>query len=365
MSPKSFSIRNQGRVWSRSWRESSLNLKLTIFILALVGTAGLIGGIILDVHGAWTSLPFVTNIVSGATAASFGVIFALVILQTITRNQAEAQNRREAERLYRGGLVNLRTAALAIFTSASREDLRDILQVLAKMDRSIPSFKDLVSVGNKPPDYSNFVSRLPGSAAEVQACAGSLAEHVPRAEERREAWTTLQAQWRFFSVDVRGRAFTADLQWLSPEEYHKLQVTFGNPESSPTDLLGPLRYAARNYAHAVNSAILGAEDDRGSERVSSRPTDHKHRRLVSASCASVLRRLRLRWARLGTSGRSGAAMNTAPVDAERVAEASKVRAATKGAAARLSSELGESQRRFREFSAALDVVDRQAVSPDS
>jgi hypothetical protein len=143
ISLRTFGIRKQGHAWLRSWRESSFNLKLTISILALFGTAGLVGGTILDVRGGWTSLPFVTNMVSGATAASFGVIFALVILQTITRNQAEAQNRREAERLYRRGLADLQTAARSIFTSASRENLSDILRILARMDGSIPSFKDL------------------------------------------------------------------------------------------------------------------------------------------------------------------------------------------------------------------------------
>src|SRR5689334_4938235 len=122
MHPERSSVSKQEqRRWTLFWRESDVRIRLIILILASGGVAGVAIGIILDIRGIWSKLPFTTNLVSGVTGACFGVIFALVILQSVTRKQAEAQSRRQAEPLYRRGLADLEAAARGLFSFASEQ----------------------------------------------------------------------------------------------------------------------------------------------------------------------------------------------------------------------------------------------------
>lgn len=253
--------KREQRRGARSQRVSDAKVRLGIAIFALLGAAGAVIGIILDQSGFWSNHPFTTNVVSGTAGGCIGIAFALLVVQNFARRLAESQSRREAERIYRRGLTDLEAAARGIFSFVSDDDpVNRIIQILERIDHMLPSEKMPIRVGNTPPDVSSVIKRLPTRKAEVSEFEKQLHRYDPRLDQIRTAWANLQAQWHFFSSDVRGRVFGADLAWLSAEDYHQLQQAFGNPGKSPLESLTLIRLGCRTYVHELYIVIRQGED---------------------------------------------------------------------------------------------------------
>ena len=68
---------------ARFWTSVSPVVRRTCYVLWCLGTALLFLGVIGDIQKWWTERPFVTNVVSSATTALFGIPIALIFLQRL------------------------------------------------------------------------------------------------------------------------------------------------------------------------------------------------------------------------------------------------------------------------------------------
>jgi hypothetical protein len=262
MRPKpSSTYRSAQGWWNSIWADTTT--RRTILFCALVGIALFVFGIWLDVRGNWSSLPFVTNLASSLTGASFGIIFALLILQYVTHMQAEAQGRREAERLYRRGLAELQLAAQAVVSGPSGSDLaRPTAEDLKKIEQNLPSLKRPIELQNAPPpDEHALVRQLPELLDTIRESTFEMIKRVHGIDRRDESWANLQAQWRFFSDFVRGRVFSADVPWLCSDDFYRLQIAFGFPVDSPWKVVLNTAFTATRYVREAKSANGGSLDD--------------------------------------------------------------------------------------------------------
>lgn len=184
--------------------------------LPLVGVGFLALGLVADGSGWWATRPFLTNLVSGATSACFGIPFALLVLASFTEYQAQQVQRRNAENLFDGALGSLTSWVLRVTSSASHNRL-DVA-----LDASTRRILHLIVNGRSSTNGAELADAL--SALE-DLLTGGFSFLV----DMEEHWASTRAQWRFLNDHVKASMYEQQLGWIRSDAAARFDTVLSGP----------------------------------------------------------------------------------------------------------------------------------------
>lgn len=88
------------RLLAQSWRSAGISTRRISVVMWCVGLVLIVVGVGGDLRGAWSSVPFVTNLLTSVTAFFFAVPVALLILHDVSHRMTERAERRAAIALF-------------------------------------------------------------------------------------------------------------------------------------------------------------------------------------------------------------------------------------------------------------------------
>jgi hypothetical protein len=183
-------------------------MRTLVVVAPLAGLVLLTLGLLADQLGWWSTRPFLTNLVSGLTAACFGVPFALLVLSSLTTRQTQELQRRGAETLFAGALSSFETLSERI-TAGPGHDRLDV--ALDELTRT--ALRHLDAVAQADADRAELLDLNDA----LSALRTFLTENLSYPLDMREHWTALCAQWRFLDDHVKPTLLAQELDWLRPD----------------------------------------------------------------------------------------------------------------------------------------------------
>lgn len=219
-------LRLLGRFVVKTWRETNSSLRTGAWVLWTAGGVLAVTGVFLDVLGWWSSLPFLTNLLTTVTGGLFGVPIVVLLIQRLSKDEFEThvaeELRQLAERqeqllaLRRRAMTSLRQSTVAERTRDERAGAepvprepipRDFEIYLRFLDSRMPAATD--------PDVRSLQTALRAASATVPprgsistdaAAAMRTALSLWRDVVRPVSVTMMRADW----LELRGKIPTGD-----------------------------------------------------------------------------------------------------------------------------------------------------------
>ncbi|MGW3754606.1 hypothetical protein ACWD7C_38310 [Streptomyces sp. NPDC005134] len=191
-----------GRTVREWWFATAAPVRKVTYICLPMGLLLLGAGIYGDGQGWWDDRGFLTNVVSSFTSLLFGVPLALLAIAHLSTAQAEAVERRAAQRRATAALEEFVRALMGGFNA---DTPAAVAACLARLRGANGRFTDEVRHGSQMLTQSAFTER--------DRCVDEVLRF--RGAERRWAWGTEIAQrWQQLDREIRPRVQDAGLRWI-------------------------------------------------------------------------------------------------------------------------------------------------------
>lgn len=223
-------------------------------------------GLVGDLAGFWSDLPFLTNLVSALTGALFGVPVAIVVVQRLLQAQADASDLAAAWRLATRSAHEMRIAAHTL--SRADGSAADLARHLARCDVAIGEAREWAdrALTAKPRPrrlrasmyqrtYLRQVLALHEAAGQALAVFASTGLAGPAAAT---ALQRIRSEAAFLHDQVRPAVLRLDGRWLPPAQAEAVEHV---DDSFPAGLprIGAARVrAVETLLAAVPAAQLAA-----------------------------------------------------------------------------------------------------------
>lgn len=237
------------------WVAAGVSLTLFAVVLAL--------GITFEGEPWVENRPFTTNLVSGFCAALFGLPFALLVVQYISRVQAEHLQRKSAEKLARWAAEQLVDSVRRLAEFTHNAALAPAVHAMEASGRAMEEWRlrwqsDLAPVISSAtaaytgapgvgPDRATLIAasrtQLAEMAREARVVVGSartrghsLRVMIGDDDRRRYHAAEVGAAWAFTDEHVRPRLVEVEAEWIERELYGYLRTSMYPSVSSGAQL---------------------------------------------------------------------------------------------------------------------------------
>jgi hypothetical protein len=222
-------MRREKSLFKEIWSTTTRPLRLVALSIAGFGSALLAIGIIGDANDWFSSLPFLTNILSGVTSACFGIPLALVFLQWLTSLQSEELRKRSIMRLRVKLSAEFQESIFAPIKSGNSRDAEKLYLEYTKAQqpwRMLNEHLDQLAHSSPEPYHSNAPYKEGRDTQEAKALLASYLDEMQDASALTQAllspepqnWQTrVKTQWETLESSLRNESLQAGLNWIPAE----------------------------------------------------------------------------------------------------------------------------------------------------
>ncbi|MGV9364252.1 hypothetical protein [Amycolatopsis sp. NPDC003731] len=211
------------------WNSTTRPLRLVASSIAGFGLILLAIGIAGDANDWFSSLPFLTNILSGITSACFGIPLALVFLQWLTSLQSEELRKRSIMRLRIKLSKEFHTSICAPARSGRFSDLEKLYDEYTKMSQPWQELVETLDDLARSSGHEYYSTEHIDEDARAKKARVLLSEYLDKlqaaseltrevlAPEPKNWQTRVRTQWETLESSLRNESLQAGLNWIPAE----------------------------------------------------------------------------------------------------------------------------------------------------
>lgn len=214
------------------WEENPSAIRRISLLLWSLGLLALFLGIYGDECGWWGDRSFLTNIVSGVTAALFGIPVALLFLSRLATLQADQARRAAARGLAIRLAEGFRESVMKLTKEGAPENVDSHLSdVLIAFDAARAQLGQAARACEDRP-VGDRASQALRTTADALLQARSRWDVVFDSNSTKRArWTEIEHNWDIFTTESRTRLTEVELPWLKPSLLHQTSETVKRPKN--------------------------------------------------------------------------------------------------------------------------------------
>lgn len=195
-----------------------MNLSRGLWVLVggllAFGVICFVFGLIGDLHGWWTSLGFVSNVMAGVTSACFGIPFAVVVLRRLQRYLDANAGKREIQELNESNVSYLLRLVNELVDGDSEETLREAERLVGV---AAANLDEIVDIADTPGAHVDAV-RVSTAQSSIDSARAFVAQTRLASENNvLSTWSAIGARWRFIFQELVPRTVAAGINSVYPD----------------------------------------------------------------------------------------------------------------------------------------------------
>jgi hypothetical protein len=249
------------------WSTTTRPLRMVALSIASIGIILLTIGIMGDINDWFSSLPFLTNIISGITSACFGIPLALVFLQWLTSLQGEELRKRSIMRLRVKLSREFQASISAPVRSGDPDDLEALFLKYANTSQPWRTLDESLNelIRTAPGEYSSAIPceensstrrarTLLESYLEELSAASTLTRQLLEPEPKN--WQTrVKTQWETLESSLRNESLQAGLNWIPAELETEIESLMASIDISRMYSVHDISQTIDLYRHQLDSPL--------------------------------------------------------------------------------------------------------------